>query len=108
MDQRNRQLEVDYTIGRDIRSEDISKIAETLQEWCESCETVLATIEEQIEHANANKTSWVKHQDDIESEVCVMNSPSTLKIIIAINSNYFLPLIDYKFEENIKNTVIGS
>lgn len=76
---------MDYTIGRDIRSEDISKIAETLQEWCESCETVLATIEEQIEHANANKTSWVKHQDDIDSEVCVHKLDTTVQQLIIKN-----------------------
>lgn len=69
LDQRKRQLEVDYAIGRDIRKEDIGKISETLQEWCESCETVLATFEEQIERANANKFSSAKHQEDIETEV---------------------------------------
>lgn len=65
---------MDYTIGRDIRSEDINKIAETLQEWCESCESVLATIEEQIDRANTYKASRVKHQDDIETEVTLADN----------------------------------
>lgn len=69
LDQRNKQLEVDYAIGRDIRPEDISKISSTLQEWCDSCESVLITIENQIDRANSAKAMRIKHMDDIESEV---------------------------------------
>lgn len=69
MDQKNGQLEIDYTIGRDIRKEDIGKLVETLQEWCESCESVLMTFEEQIDRANANKTAYLEHQHDVEKEV---------------------------------------
>lgn len=33
LDQRNQRLEVDYSIGRDIQRQDLSAIAQTLQEW---------------------------------------------------------------------------
>lgn len=33
LDQRNQRLEVDYSIGRDIRREELSTITRTLQEW---------------------------------------------------------------------------
>ena len=33
LDQKNKQLEVDYAIGRDIRSEAIPEIISVLQEW---------------------------------------------------------------------------
>lgn len=33
LDQRNQRLEVDYSIGRDIRREELSIITRTLQEW---------------------------------------------------------------------------
>lgn len=69
LDQKNKQLEVDYAIGRDIRPEDISKISSTLQEWSNSCESVLHTIENQIDRANAAKSSRIKHMDDLENEV---------------------------------------
>lgn len=69
MDQKNSQLEIDYTIGRDIRKEDIGKLVETLQDWCESCESVLMTFEEQIDRANTNKTTFMERQFDIEREV---------------------------------------
>ena len=69
MDQKNSQLEVDYAIGRDIRPDDVSQIGDTLQEWCESCETVMACIEEQISKANLEKSTRLKHKEQIEQEV---------------------------------------
>lgn len=70
LDQKNKQLEVDYAIGRDIRPEDVKKISATLQEWCDSCESVLQTIENQIDRANAAKSMRTKHTEDLEAEVC--------------------------------------
>lgn len=70
LDQRKSQLEVDYAIGRDIRLDDIGKISNTLLEWCQSCETVLNCVEEQIDRANAKKAVVLRHKEDIEHEVC--------------------------------------
>lgn len=72
LDQRNRQLEVDYAIGRDIRPNDIGKISATLKEWCNSCETVLNCLEEQIVRANANKAQILRHKENIDQEVILI------------------------------------
>lgn len=69
LDQRNSQLEIDYAIGRDIRPDDIGNIAATLKEWCDSCETVLNCIEEQIDRANSNKAVLLRHKDSIDQEI---------------------------------------
>lgn len=69
LDQRKKQLEVDCTIGRDIKPDDVRKIADTLQQWCDSCESVLSTIEIQIDRANAAKGTFVAHNEDVEQEV---------------------------------------
>lgn len=69
LDQKNKLLEIDYTIGRDVRPEDITKISSTLIDWCESCETVLKTIEIQIERANEAKSMHQKHNEQMESQV---------------------------------------
>ncbi|KAG0427770.1 hypothetical protein HPB47_025194, partial [Ixodes persulcatus] len=69
LDQKNNQLEVDYTIGRDIRTEDIGTVIKVLQEWCTSCEVVLNNIECQISRANAMKDSHIKLKQQIENEV---------------------------------------
>lgn len=60
---------MDYAIGRDIRPNDIGKISSTLQEWCDSCETVLNCLEEQIVRANVNKAQILRHKENIDQEV---------------------------------------
>lgn len=72
LDQRNSQLEVDVTIGRDIQAEDIGKISATLQEWCNSCETVLNCIETQIDRANSQKGVILRHKEKVDAEVCIV------------------------------------
>lgn len=74
LDQKNKQLEVDYAIGRDIRKEDIKAISLTLQEWCDSCESVLQTIENQIDRANSAKAMRTKHMEDLDAEVCLFQN----------------------------------
>jgi COP9 signalosome complex subunit 7 len=69
LDQKNKQLEIDYAIGRDIRQTDIDKIVSTLVQWCDSCETVLVCIEDQIHRANTEKLKKLKHKDAVEKEV---------------------------------------
>lgn len=69
LDQKNKQLEVDYAIGRDIRKGDVSEIVGTLQEWCDSCETILGCLENQIHRANSEKQKRLKHKDSIETEI---------------------------------------
>ncbi|XP_046381079.1 COP9 signalosome complex subunit 7b-like [Haliotis cracherodii] len=77
LDQRNQQLEVDYAIGRDIRSDAVPEIITVLQDWCNGCETVLKGIEDQISKANANKEKNNKIKAEIETEVA--NIKKTLK-----------------------------
>jgi COP9 signalosome complex subunit 7 len=79
LDQKNKQLEIDYAIGRDIRQTDIDKIVSTLVQWCDSCETVLVCIEDQIHRANTEKSKKLKHKDAIEKEVGFECSNSILE-----------------------------
>ncbi|VTJ86038.1 Hypothetical predicted protein, partial [Marmota monax] len=68
LDQRNQRLEVDYSIGPDIQRQDLSAIAQTLQEWCVGCEVVLSGIEEQVSRANQHKEQQLGLKQQIESE----------------------------------------
>ncbi|KAF8773526.1 COP9 signalosome complex subunit 7b-like isoform X1 [Argiope bruennichi] len=69
LDQRNSRLEVEYTLGRDIKPADIDIILHVLQEWSDSCETVLNNIENQIIKANNMKDNHLKLKQQIETEV---------------------------------------
>jgi len=72
-----RQLEVDFAIGRDIRPEDISTIIGTLADWVQSCQHTLTGIEEQINRANQAKDKSLKHKAAMELEIS--NIRKTLK-----------------------------
>lgn len=69
LDQKNSYLEVDFAIGRDFKEEDLNVMIETLQEWCDSCESVLSAVDAQIIHANAEKAKYIKHKQAVENEV---------------------------------------
>ncbi|BES96746.1 cop9 signalosome complex subunit [Nesidiocoris tenuis] len=77
LDQKNSQLEVDYAIGRDTREEDLGVIIKTLQEWCDSCETVLNCVQSEITRANQAKHQALRHREKIEAEMT--NIKKTLK-----------------------------
>lgn len=102
LDQKNKQLEVDYAIGRDIRPEDVSKISATLQEWSDSCESVLHTIEIQVDRANAAKAARTKHTEDLEEEV----NNQSIQNRIRPQTHFPFPFLfaDCKIEKNTQNS----
>ncbi|GAB6022916.1 hypothetical protein CHUAL_007009 [Chamberlinius hualienensis] len=71
LDQKNNQLEVDYVIGRDISSQDVSSMMSVLQEWSDCCETLLNNIETLIKKANSTKDTRNKHKAVLETEVII-------------------------------------
>ncbi|XP_074654528.1 COP9 signalosome complex subunit 7b-like isoform X2 [Tubulanus polymorphus] len=77
LDQKNQQLEVDFALGRDIRPESMKEIVTVLQDWCDSCDSVIHNIEAQIIKANEYRDSQQKIREKIDSEV--QNIKKTLK-----------------------------
>ncbi|XP_018973557.1 COP9 signalosome complex subunit 7a-like isoform X2 [Cyprinus carpio] len=77
LDQRNQQVEVDCSIGRDLGPNELPNIANTLQEWCTGCEAVLCGIEEQVSRANQYRENQLKIKVQVETEVS--NLQKTLK-----------------------------
>jgi len=69
LDQKSSHFEVDWAMGRDIKKSDVAKIEETLKDWCESCDGMLACLEEQVNRANETKQSNIAHQKQIEQKV---------------------------------------
>jgi COP9 signalosome complex subunit 7 len=70
LDQKNRQLEIDYAVARDIQTENIQDIISILSDWLKSCESCLNCLQEQIETANAEKAKRLKHKERLEEQVC--------------------------------------
>lgn len=77
LDQKNGRLEVDYAIGRDAQVKDIGRIIQTLNDWCEACDSILGAVEAQVVSANNEKERNIKHRAAIEEEV--HNIKKTLK-----------------------------
>lgn len=77
LDQRNQQLEVDYAIGRDIRPEQINDVVKVLEDWCNGCDSVLKTIEDQITKANLHREQQIAIKKKVEDEVA--NIKKTIK-----------------------------
>lgn len=69
LDQKNRQLEIEFAVARDIQTENIQEIALILTEWLKSCESCSNCLQEQIENANAEKAKRIKHKERLEEQV---------------------------------------
>jgi COP9 signalosome complex subunit 7 len=97
LDQKDSQLEVDFAVGRDIRIEEIGAIVDTLQQWCDSCETVLSCIESQITSANTEKSKSLKHKESIEQEVLLCLHNIDL-------DNLLLVFLGWQHKENLEKS----
>ncbi|XP_017471244.1 PREDICTED: COP9 signalosome complex subunit 7 isoform X2 [Rhagoletis zephyria] len=83
--QNNRFLEIDYAQGRDIPPGYTSKIAQTLQQWVDSCNTISNCIDVQITRANFEKAKSLKNKEHIEQEI--INLKKVLKTQITENDD---------------------
>lgn len=69
MDQKNNWLEIESTIGRDIKPEQLDAVATVLTAWCENCDNVLSSIETQIAVANSLKVDSVNKKQELEAQM---------------------------------------
>ncbi|KAF0757749.1 COP9 signalosome complex subunit 7b [Aphis craccivora] len=69
LDQQSNYLEVNWTVGRDVGASDVDNMIDTLQQWCDSCENVLSTVQARIVDANQTKQDFLKHRAALGNEV---------------------------------------
>lgn len=69
LDQKNKQLQVDSAIGRDVHPSESADILRVLSSWSSACEGVLTNIETQILRANQQKETNVRLIANTETEV---------------------------------------
>lgn len=90
LDQQNSRLEVDWTIGRDIRPVDLEIISQALASWCGACSTMLQGIQTQVKSSNVFLEESQKKRREVEQEVS--NIRKTIKA--AGQQELELPTID--------------
>ncbi|CAG8487804.1 9223_t:CDS:2 [Ambispora leptoticha] len=70
LDQKKKQLEIEYTMGRDLRPGQIDHMLQVLAAWSQTSEEILKTIEAKIQHvkeaAAANKIEKEKYEAELE------------------------------------------
>lgn len=69
LNQESDYLEIDWTVGRDVGTNQIDTLVDILQQWCDSCESVLSTVQARISDANRTKQDVLKHRAVVESEI---------------------------------------
>jgi len=69
MDQKNSWFEVEYVMGRDIKQSDFGGIVTVLSNWCDTCDSVLSSIETQVEKLNQDKADKKKKQEKLEAKI---------------------------------------
>lgn len=69
MDQKKNSLEIDASIARDIKPEQLESIAAILTSWCENCDSVLVNIEAEINIANKLKTENFTRRHELDNQI---------------------------------------
>lgn len=69
LNQESDYLEIDWTVGRDVGTNQIDTLVDILQQWCDSCESVLSTVQARISDANRTKQDVLKHRAVVENEI---------------------------------------
>jgi len=76
LDQKNSHFEPDFVIGRDIRQSDLGGIVSVLSNWCDVCDTMLTSIETQMEKLNDDKAGKIRHKANLESSIAELKKQS--------------------------------
>jgi len=69
LDQARSLFEVDYALGRDVKIEDLPTITSTLETWCDSCSSMLSTVESVVQKANQTKEIYNKDQISLDEKM---------------------------------------
>jgi len=78
LDQKRKQFEIEFAMGRDLKPESLDEMISLLQNWSGQSENLLKTIKDKIQHGNFMSDQEKKHKEDFEKKV--ENTKLTLKM----------------------------
>jgi COP9 signalosome complex subunit 7 len=74
LDQKKKQLEVESSMGRDIRPEALDDMMQVLTDWSNQADGLLKTIKEKISHANLLNENRQRQREEFEKRVDTVKS----------------------------------
>jgi len=74
LDQKKKQLEVEHSMGRDIRPEALDEMIQVLTDWSGQADVLLKSIKEKISYANIMNESRQRQKEDFEKRVETVKS----------------------------------
>eukprot|EP00056_Hartaetosiga_gracilis_P022639 m.32057 g.32057 ORF g.32057 m.32057 type:complete len:169 (+) comp9750_c1_seq4:594-1100(+) len=74
LDQRNRQMLVEWTFGRDVLETDLNGMLATLTKWQRNCESTLKQLDREIADANARKAARRNEMTEHEERVALIKT----------------------------------
>jgi len=69
LDQRRKQFEIEFAMGRDLKPESLDDMISVLQNWSGQSENLLKTIKEKVQHGNFMSEQEKKHKEEFEKRV---------------------------------------
>ncbi|KAK1225795.1 hypothetical protein PQX77_011244 [Marasmius sp. AFHP31] len=69
LDQKEEQLEVEYTMGRDIEPERLGELLAALKDWASTTAAVLQTLDEKVASINTEANNAKARQESQEKEI---------------------------------------
>jgi COP9 signalosome complex subunit 7 len=69
LDQRKKQLEIECTMGRDLKPESLDVMITTLSNWYQVSEQLVGNIKDRMNHANIVLSEERKHKEELEKRI---------------------------------------
>jgi len=69
LDQKKQQLEVEFTMGRDLKPDSLEKMVAVLKHWSTQSDLLLTAIKDKVQHANFMHEAEKKHKEEFEKKV---------------------------------------
>ncbi|KAG8984120.1 hypothetical protein FRB95_006244 [Tulasnella sp. JGI-2019a] len=83
LDQKEQQLEVEYTMGRDLRPGQLEEILAALKDWSQSTAEVIAALDTKLTQIAAHVA-----QQKLDQETFILQRNETLQEVAAINARH--------------------
>jgi len=69
LDQRDKQVQVDFCIARDLRPGQLERMISTLQQWVQTSDVLLQTLDTELKRAGSAQDSATAHRLEYEQRI---------------------------------------